>query len=105
MLRRAGPRSSLALEHEVDQVGTLRAQAGGELALELLHCPGASRFHAHAAGEGGPVEDRPVELHHVERPASGLASTDVRQLILEDRVGAVVEQDRGNVEALARLRP
>src|SRR5919199_2291366 len=86
---------SLTLEHEVDQVGAFRAQTGGKLALELLYRLGASPLHAHAAGEADPVECRPVELHHVECAAPGIARAEVRQLVLEDRIGAIVQQDRG----------
>src|SRR5580704_17861972 len=93
------------LELDFDEVGPWRRDALGKATVELLHRRDLGAGYPHRLREPHPVEIGPPEIEHVERLAAGVAGSDIGQLTLEDRVGAVREQKSRHVESFARLGP
>ena len=73
--------------------------------VERVHRLDALARHAHAARQRDKIEIGTREVHHVERLAADILRTDIGELVAQDRIGAVVEDHRRDVQALARLRP
>src|SRR5579885_2536236 len=80
-----------ASQHDLDEERARRGEAGGEMAVELVHVGGARAGHAEAPGQPDPVDVGAVEIEHVERLAARVAGPDIGQLALQDPVGAVGE--------------
>src|SRR5215213_3691401 len=92
-------------KHHLDQIRTLDAKSTRHRLVEIFHRIDALARHAHAARKADEIEIGTREVEHVERLAPDILRADVRQLMAQDCVGAVVEDDRGDVQILARLRP
>src|SRR5437764_5993932 len=92
-------------KHRLDEIGPLHREAARERLVELVHVFHALARHAHAASKMDEIEIGAREIEHVERLAPHVLRADVRKLVAQDRVRLVVEQHRGDVEVLARLRP
>ena len=58
-----------------------------------------------SVGQLQPIHVGAAEIEHVERGAARVLHADIAQLVEQDRVFAVGEDHRGDVELLARLRP
>ena len=63
------------------------------------------RLESQTIGQLDEVDGRTAEVEHVAGPGSRAVGTHPVELHVEHRVGVVVEQDGGHVEALARHGP
>ena len=69
------------------------------------HVVDAPPRHAHRLRQPREVELRPPDVHQLVRGLAVALGADARELELEDRVGAIGDDDRGHVEALPSLGP
>ena len=74
--------------------GPLRGKPARDRLVELVHRVDALARHAHAARQRDEIEIGAREVEHVERLAADILRADVRKLVAQDRVGAVVEASR-----------
>src|SRR5262249_2604105 len=99
--RPAGPALQQRRGDRVDQVRPWFGEGAPQLADELLGGCRAAGRHAHAPGERDEVDRWARQAEHVVGLGSAVARADPLQLEPEDRVSAVVEDDRRYVEPLA----
>src|SRR5215469_6228929 len=101
----ASPPQSYNSEHDLDQKRAGGRDPLGEAVVELFHRRDLRPGDPHRTRQPHPVEIGVAKIEHVERLAARVAGADIGELALEDRVAPVREQEGGDVEPFARLRP
>ena len=99
----AEPHVAGGLEHHFDQARTFCLHRGFELRVELTDGRRARCLHAHAACELHPVQFRIVQIEHGKRARARIGCAHAGELDVQNRIGAVGEDHRGDVELFARL--
>ena len=91
-------------QNHLDQTGTSIFHSARELSGEFFNRGCAARLDAHAGSKLDPVKFRIMQIEHRKGLGPGIASPHPREFDVEDRIGAIGEDQRGDVELFSRLR-
>src|SRR5258707_925226 len=90
--------------HKLDQEWARTPIARSQEISQPFYLPRRGGSHAPRPRHTDPIQCRITEVENIERGAAGIGA-DLGQLEFQNRIFAVREYYRGDIEPLARLRP